>query len=188
APPRDYISPMLRLTTLGTLDLRGPEGADCAAVLAQPKRLGLLIYLAAASPRRFHRRDSLLALFWPELDESHARAALRRSLYFLRNALGGEAIVGRGDDEISVSASLWCDVPACEAALSAGDLARALELFGGDFFAGFHVAGAPESRGWRDRIRSRLRDLAAGAARTLADDLAGLDRPEEALAYARRAL
>src|SRR5690606_35508999 len=51
-----------------------------------------------------------------------------------------------------------------------------------------HVAGAPEYQDWLDRNRSRLRDLAAGAARTLADDLAGLDRPEEALAYARRAL
>src|SRR5690606_31895795 len=95
---------------------------------------------------------------------------------------------GRGDDEIGVSASLWCDASAFEAALAAGDLARALELYRGDFLEGFHVAGAPEYQDWLDRNRSRLRDLAAGAARTLADDLAGLDRPEEALAYARRAL
>jgi len=41
-------------------------------VLAQPKRVALLAYLAAATPRRLHRRDSLLALFWPELDQEHA--------------------------------------------------------------------------------------------------------------------
>ena len=179
---------MLALHTLGTLDLRGPADADCAAVLAQPKRLALLIYLAAASPRRFHRRDSLLALFWPELDESHARAALRRTLYFLRNALGAEAIVGRGDDEIGASESLACDAAEFEAALARGDLARALELYRGDFLAGFHVSGAPEYQDWLDRERTRFRDLAAGAARKLADDAASLDRHDDAVRYSRRAL
>ncbi|HEU5049073.1 MAG TPA: hypothetical protein VFU00_02050, partial [Gemmatimonadales bacterium] len=120
---------MLRLTTLGTLDLRGPAEANCAAVLAQPKRLGLLIYLAAASPRRFHRRDSLLALFWPDLDESHARAALRRTLHFLRSALGADALVGRGDDEVAAGDGVWCDAAELDAALERGDLGRALELY-----------------------------------------------------------
>jgi serine/threonine-protein kinase len=179
---------MLQLHTLGTLDLRSSAEADCAAVLAQPKRLALLIYLAAASPRRFHRRDSLLALFWPELDESHARAALRRTLYFLRSALGADAIVGRGDDEIGASDSLWCDAAEFEAALARGDLARSLDLYRGEFLAGFHVAGAPEYQDWLDRERTRFRDLAADAARKLADDAASLDRHDEAVRYARRAL
>jgi DNA-binding SARP family transcriptional activator/TolB-like protein len=179
---------MLQLHTLGTLDLRSPADADCAAVLAQPKRLALLIYLAAASPRRFHRRDSLLALFWPELDESHARAALRRTLYFLRNALGADAILGRGDDEIGASESLACDAAEFEAALARGDLGRALELYRGDFLAGFHVAGAPEYQDWLDRERTRFRELAAAAARKLADDAASLDRHDDAVRYSRRAL
>lgn len=179
---------MLRLHTLGALDLRGPEGADCAAVLAQPKRLGLLVYLAAAYPRRFHRRDSLLALFWPELDTSHARAALRRSLYFLRSALGPGVIAGRGDDEVGVAESeLWCDAAAFDAALDAGDLGRALETYRGDLLEGFHVAGAPEYQDWLDRERNRLRDRAARAAAKLADDAASLDRDDDAAKWARRA-
>ena len=179
---------MLQLHTLGTLDLRGPTDADCAAVLAQPKRLALLIYLAAASPRRFHRRDSLLALFWPELDESHARAALRRTLYFLRSALGADAIVGRGDDEIGANESLACDAAEFEASLARGDLGRALDLYRGDFLAGFHVAGAPEYQDWLDRERTRFRELAAAGARKLADDAASLDRHDDAVRYSRRAL
>ena len=83
---------MIRFFTLGKLDLRGAESVEMRAVLQQPKRLGLLAYLAVASPRRFHRRDTLLGLFWPELDQEHARAALRRSLYFLRAELGAGVI------------------------------------------------------------------------------------------------
>ena len=91
-------------------------------MLQQPKRLGLLAYLAVASPRRFHRRDSLLALFWPELDQEHARAALRRALYFLRTELGPEVVAGRGDEEVGVpETEVWCDATALDQALAAGD-------------------------------------------------------------------
>ena len=101
---------MIRFHTLGVLDLRGPEGLELRSVLQQPKRLGLLAYLTIASPHCFHRRDSLLALFWPDLDQEHARAALRRSLYFLRAELGADVVTGRGDDEVEVpEAALWCD-------------------------------------------------------------------------------
>ena len=93
---------MIELRTLGVLDLTGPDGTDCRAVLQQPKRLGLLAYLAVSAPRRFHRRDSLLAVFWPELDQDRARAALRRSLYFIRTALGPGVIEGRGEEEVGI--------------------------------------------------------------------------------------
>ena len=95
---------MIELRTLGVLDLRDGNGNEIRSVLQQPKRLALLAYLALASPRRHHRRDSLLAMFWPELDEEHARAALRRSLYYLRTGLGRDVIVARGEDELTVSA------------------------------------------------------------------------------------
>src|SRR6185437_3595998 len=112
---------MIHLHTLGVVDLRGPDGEELRGVLQQPKRLGLLAYLAVAWPHRFHRRDSLLALFWPELDQEHARAALRRALYFLRSELGSEVLAGRGDEEIGVAEQeLWCDAAAMEKALDAG--------------------------------------------------------------------
>src|SRR5215213_4772070 len=109
---------MIELRTLGVLDLRGGDGQEFRAVLQQPKRLALLVYLAVASPRRFHRRDALLALFWPELDTEHARAALRRSLYFLRRSMGAEVIVARGDEEVGLASDGFvCDVTRFEAAL-----------------------------------------------------------------------
>src|SRR5215210_5151669 len=163
---------MIRLHTLGVLDLRDEDGNELRAVLQQPKRLGLLAYLAVATPRRFHRRDSLLALFWPELDQEHARAALRRSLYFLRSELGADIVAGRGDEEVGVAETdLWCDATALDQALDAGDAAGALALYRGVLLDGLYVAGAStELQDWLDRERLRLRDRAAAAAATLAAD------------------
>ena len=139
-------------------------------------------------PRRFHRRDALLALFWPERDAAHARAALRRSLYFLRTALGADALPGRGDDEVAAAEGrVWCDAAEFGATLDRGDLARALDLYRGDFLQGFHVADAPGFQDWLDRERDRLRGLAIDAAWQLATDAEGLDRLEDAARYARRA-
>ncbi|MGE5091278.1 MAG: BTAD domain-containing putative transcriptional regulator [Bacillota bacterium] len=179
---------MIELRTLGVLDLTGPAEADCRAVLQQPKRLGLLAYLAVSAPRRFHRRDSLLAIFWPELDQDRARAALRRSLYFIRTALGPDVIEGRGEEEVGIGeGALWCDADAFTTAVEAGDPARALELYQGDLLEGFFVSAAPEYEHWLERERTRLRSQAAGAAWALADRAAERGDAAEAARYGRRA-
>jgi DNA-binding SARP family transcriptional activator/TolB-like protein len=178
---------MIELRTLGVLDLRDGNGNEIRSVLQQPKRLALLAYLALASPRRHHRRDSLLAMFWPELDEEHARAALRRSLYYLRTGLGRDVIVGRGEDELTVSAEgLWCDATSFAEAIDTSERARALEFYRGDLLDGFHLSGAPGFEDWLDRERSRLRDRAAVAAWELADAAEQTGDGRKAGSWARR--
>lgn len=178
---------MIELKTLGALELRGAGSADCGAVLRQPKRLALLTYLACASPRRFHRRDSLLALFWPDLDTSHARAALRRALYFLRGALGDRVLVGRGEEEIGVDEEfLLCDVRAFERAIAKGHREEALELYHGDLLEGFFVSSAPDFERWLDTERTALRTAAARAAWSIAEDTEATDG-RTSLTWAKRA-
>ncbi len=178
---------MIELRTLGAAGLEDAEGREVRAVLQQPKRLALLVYLATGRPGRFHRRDSLLALFWPDLDQDHARAALRRALYFLRQACGSEVIEGRGDDEVGIEAGLlWCDALAFDAAVHDGDREGAMRLYQGDFLEGFYVQGAPEAEAWLDRERARRRDDAARIAWALAGS-AELDG-EAASRWARRAI
>ena len=94
---------MIEFRVLGALDLKGPNGETLLSVLAQPKRVALLAYLAVASPNGFHRRDKLLGLFWAESDQEHGRAALRKALYFLRQSLGDEVVVNRGDEEVGLA-------------------------------------------------------------------------------------
>ena len=181
---------MIQFHTLGVLDLRGPNGQEIRAVLQQPKRLGLLAYLTVAAPRRFHRRDTLLALFWPDLDQDHARAALRRSLYFLRAELGSDALVGRGDEEVAVPEEvLWCDTTALERAIETGDAEHALELYRGTLLDGLYVAGAAsEYQDWLDGERTRLRGRAAAAAQTLSEQAEYAGRLADAARWCRRAL
>ena len=143
---------MFRLWTFGSVDLRGPDGSTVDAVLAQPKRLALLVYLTIARPHGYHRRDALLALFWPELDQEHARGALSGALHHLRKVLGEEAIRSRGTEEVAVSDEhVWCDVAAFEAALEAGRLEEALELYRGNLLEAFHVSGVPDFERWLER-------------------------------------
>ena len=85
---------MLHLQTLGTFDVRREDG-PLTGLLAQPKRAALLAYLVLARPRGFHRRDTLVALFWPELDHGRARNALSQALTFLRRQLGDGHLLGR---------------------------------------------------------------------------------------------
>src|SRR5438876_12071323 len=130
--------PMVEFRLLGTLSLTTPDGREAGSLLSQPRRLALLAYLAAATPRGPHRRDTLLALFWPELDQEHARAALRQSLHVLRSALGADVVVTRGDDDIGLdSALLWTDVAAFDRAAAEQQCAAALELYRGPLLDGF---------------------------------------------------
>jgi non-specific serine/threonine protein kinase len=158
---------MFELRCLGSVDLRPSGKGPLTAVLCQPKRFALLAYLAAAR-RVFYRRDTLLALFWPELDQGHARTALRNALHFLRRHLDAHVLVTRGDEVGVDRKALSCDVTAFDDALDGGALQRALALYRGVPFEGLHVASAPEFEQWLGAERQRLRQRAHDAARSLA--------------------
>ena len=159
---------MIELRTLGGLRLRNARGKDLCGQL-QPKRLALLAYLAHV-PRRFHRRDSLLALFWPEVDFAGGRNSLRQALYALRQTLGNGTLVARGYEEIALGDPLWSDVVAFEAALKSGQPEQALELYQGDLLEGLHVQNASRAfEDWLESERLRLRNKAIRAALALVD-------------------
>lgn len=160
---------MIDFRVFGSLDLRRSDGHELRSVLAQPKRLALLAYLAVATPRGFHRRDKLLPLFWPEADQEHARGSLRKAIHVLRHALGEGALLSRGDEEIGLaSGELWCDAAAFEQALDTGAAEQALALYRGDLLSGLHLSHSPEFDRWLEAERGRLRQRARGAARELA--------------------
>ena len=147
---------MLRLYLLGRLELAPTDREGQAAVLAQPKRLAILAYLAV-SAGKYQRRDTLLALFWPELDEFAARRALRNAIYQLRLTLGDAVFVARGDDEIMVDpAALWCDAAALRDAVSAARYDEAIELYRGELLEGFHVSNVGEGfETWLEHERAQ---------------------------------
>lgn len=158
---------MIHIRLLGGMDLRGEDGHALDAALRQPKRLAVLIYLACARPRGFHRRDKLAALFWPELPDERARAALRTTLTRLRDDLGDDVLMSRGTDEIAVDgARVSCDVLDLERQIEGGDALEAAAAFAGPFLDGVHVDGvAEEFESWVAQERSRLVGALVGALR-----------------------
>jgi DNA-binding SARP family transcriptional activator len=59
-----------------------PDGDGPALGLPTKKTLALLTYLAL-SPGRGHSREKLMALFWGDATERHARHTLRQALFAL---------------------------------------------------------------------------------------------------------
>src|SRR3989441_11291669 len=179
---------MIELRMLGRLSLTSADGRDVRSLLGQPRRLALLAYLAAATPQGFHRRDTLLALFWPELDQEHARAALRQALHVVRDALDAGAVTSRGDEEIGLDCDqVSCDVAAFERAVDREQFREALDLYRGDLLEGFFISGAPEFERWLETGRARLREAAARAARNLSERAEARDNLTTAVQLARRA-
>jgi DNA-binding SARP family transcriptional activator/TolB-like protein len=160
---------MVDFRTLGSLELISPDDPEVGAVLLHPKRTALLAWLAAASPRGFHRRDAILALLWPELDQERARASLRKAVHHIRRALGDDAIVGRGDEELKLGDAVRSDVRVFLDALDQGNAEAAMVQYRGRFLEAFFVAEAPEFEQWMEQERARLHHRAFAAACTLAE-------------------
>lgn len=180
---------MVRLHLLGSLGLWTADGREIDSILSQPRRAALLAYLAVARPRGFHRRDTLLALFWPEAESGRARNALNQALHRLRQALGEGVLVSRGDGDVGLNpAVFWCDAAAFEQALDRGDLGTALELYRGDLLPGFFVGDAREFESWLERERTHLRTRACEGALGLARQHETSGGLREAARWIRRAL
>lgn len=160
---------MLELRVLGSLDFGGSDQPPLARVLSQPKRAAILVFLTLAEPRGYHRRDELLALFWPKRDERRARNALNQSLTFLRRHLPAGTIRSRGSGEVRVDlASIWCDAVEFDTALRAGRYSAALDLYRGPFLSAFHLTGVDGFIRWVEGRRAALRERATDAAWQLA--------------------
>jgi DNA-binding SARP family transcriptional activator len=170
---------MIDLRVLGALEVRATGPKEGQAMPTQPKRLALLLYLALAEPFGLQARDRLLALLWPEADDSSSRHSLRNALHALRQSLGDEAIVTRGESYVGLDAgAIRCDALELRANLAAGRLEEAVSLWSGELAPGFHVSGAPEFEHWLDEQRAQMRRAVRAAAWTRAREMGGAGRAE----------
>lgn len=157
----------MRLQTLGTIQLLDGASRPLTGVLSQPKRTALFCFLAASHPPGLWSRDKLLAMFWPELGQDRARAALRQSLHYLRRAIGRDIFTTDGDAVGVAPDRLRVDAREFRIAADAGDAERALERYGGELLPGLFVSGAPAFDHWLEAERRELNRTAAAMASEL---------------------
>ncbi|MCE7982908.1 MAG: hypothetical protein DYG89_17125 [Caldilinea sp. CFX5] len=165
------------------------------------KALALLIYLAVT--RQAHSRDALATLFWPEKDQQGARANLRRILYDLNQLLdaqlltvGTETVSLQGDAPLGIDAVAFQQAAGAylssasarvvdDSALPAAG-ANVVELYTGDFLAGFTLPDCPAFDDWQFFQRTELRSVYAQLLQQLITAYAAQEKFTEALHYARR--
>ncbi len=171
---------------------------DVEVTIPRRKTLALLAYLAVtAQPQP---RDTLAAMFWPEQDETTARARLRRTLSELKQVTRDVFEADRS--RVFLDGELWLDTAAFEAAIAATEqhdhppkqfcpdchaaLTGAVELYTEDFMAGFTLPDCPLFDEWQFYKTETLRQaLAEGLQRLIQWDSLQ-NNHERAIQYGRR--
>ena len=166
----------LRVVLLGGLDVF--LGDVPISEFTSRKSPALLSYLITTG--RSHSREALSALLWGESAEGRARASLRTVLWDLRQHVPDHVLADRQSVSIAADAPHWVDVHdftmtiesilgsgqvrSDSAPLLTGEQVEALEdvldLYRGDFLAGFYISEAPNFESWVLRKRERARQLA----------------------------
>lgn len=144
---------MLRLVLFGGLRLEEADGPVTGRA-SQKRRLALLALLAVP-PGHLLTRDKLIGFLWPEGGDERARRSLSTGLWDLRQELGEEVIETPGDSVGLNPSLISSDAGEFTEAIEAGDLERAVALYGGPFLDGVHVGASAEFERWADAERQR---------------------------------
>lgn len=137
------------------------------------KGQALLAFLVVE--KKSQSRDALAAMFWPDSDQSSARASLRRTLYQVNKALDQEIIQATAETMfLARGADIWVDTAvfrqkaACldddqnTSALSPAcftDLTKAAALQSDTFLSGFALPDCPNFDEWQFFQQESLRQI-----------------------------
>ena len=148
-------------------------------------------------------RENLTTLFWPEFDQTHALANLRRTLFSIKKILGQEILVSSHENVgINPVSLVWQDVSAFRLLLETvkshqhaeniicpecvDNLEKAVTLYRGDFLEGLNLRDCPEFDDWQYLEREGFRADLASALEKLAHAYSANGGWEKAIQVARR--
>lgn len=172
----------LRVVTLGSVAVYAGGDDELLRTVSQPKRLGLLAFLGC---KEVTRRDTVLGIFWPDLDQRHARDALSRAVHYLRRRIGHDAIRSIGRDGLMLGEDVWMDLRAFRDAIHGNRLREALEFYGGEFLVGLHVGAGREFDQWLEVERRHAHVMAEDAAWSLTEEAVAEGDLHGAVGWAR---
>lgn len=174
-------------------------------LIALRKAVALLVYLAVT--RQPHSRDALATLFWPEKNQTGARANLRRTLYDLSQLLGqslSDQLLAVEAETVSLrtDAPLWVDIAFFQQTLHAhlaaepskqvvddttlAALSAAADLYTADFLADFTLPDCPDFADWQFFQGQELRHACLRLLQRLVAVLADQEKFDDAVRHARR--
>ncbi len=163
--------------------------------IASKSGRSLLAYVLTRRERA-QTRELLIGRLWPDLEEAKARRRLSQSLWHVQNVLGPVAgpepvlLATPSTIRFNPRSDTWIDVAEFEERLAAASgvvtqseelehLRRVVELYRGDFMAGFYDDWVVDQQG-------PLREDYVGALERLARACKSLGAYEEALGYAHQ--
>ena len=169
----------LKLYTLGGLSVS--RGEQPLQSFITRKVDALLVYLACE--RREHTREWIADLLWDEVSQARALGNLRTALVSLNRQLSAYLIITRQTLRINPAVECWVDALALTNILTESstnrDLEGALDLYKGDFLAGFHLRGAQGFEIWQAAEAERLRSLVIAALERLIRAALERERPSQ---------
>ena len=171
--------PRLALHLLGSFHISLDE--EPVTGFESDKVRALLAYLAVESVTP-HRRSTLTSLLWPEQSEKSARHNLSQALYNLRRSLSNNTTLTHTNTDyvvadnqtiqFNLASNHDVDVLAFTTLISASNqhhhqkletcngcltqLRRAVNLYNGDFLAGFGIRDSSPFEEWRTLTQERL--------------------------------
>ena len=195
----------LRIFLLGTPRI---ELQDKPVHFPRRKAFALLAYLATTN--RPHSRDSLATMFWPQYDQSKARANLRRELSRVKTALD-EELFSSDREQVVLNPGLDCWIDSTtfqsryttarellsnqtgdsrveEISTIMAEVQECAGMYSGDFMAGFSLPDCPQFDEWQFFERESLQRLLNAALQNLILWKISLGEYEAAINYSRQVL
>lgn len=174
---------VFRLHVLGPPQLVDRQGRSILSVLAHPRRIALLTYLALATEDGLEDRTRLVSIFWPDGDVRDSFTHLDRTLHGLRRSLTRSSVRGDENGRVGICRErVVTDVDLLYDALEGGDTARGTKLVRGPLLGSVDLPYLPEFMAWLEEQRASL-DAAISAA---LPSIRGSERPDPAPSLARR--
>lgn len=185
----------LQMRFLGTIDL-AIDGRPLDG-LKSKKAIALLSYLAVTGAT--HDRLALATLLWADRPEPNALKNLRQVVADLRKVIGPYLVITSRTLALDANSPHWADIRILEEAankttidpgdgLSLDYLQGAVDLYQGDFMAGFYVRNAPLFEEWSLSQQTRLRELVLNILTDLGNQYAKHNQLPEAINTTRRLL
>ncbi|MBN9393142.1 MAG: tetratricopeptide repeat protein [Chloroflexi bacterium] len=190
------MTPDIQITTLGEVSLNLSGQVKPPSITRKAE--ALLIYLICN--KQAYSREVLADLFWENDEPGAALNSLRVALTQLRPMLKDHLIATHHQIGIRPSASISLDIQLMQEHLeksrslprnhaqteALAELAAAVELYKGPFFAGWYLRNCPRFEQWQFAQQQLFEQMIFGALQELVESYLELGNYVPALKYARR--